>query len=679
MWLSFALAVIVCLVLLYLPGFLLCRGLGLSSLSAFATAPLVDVACYCLVGLAYARLGVFSTTLNVFLPVLALGAVLFILRFVKRGGQVSVAGRGDWLAMGLYAIVGLVLGIYLFASALDMPYSIVSEYDNAFHLSVVRAFAESGVWSVLDVSKYMTPEDLAITPLGGNGFYPACWHIVCALVATLFDNSAALAENAVNFTIAAFVFPLSMAYLFMSIFKKRRIVYLGSLTTLAFVSYPWTLFIWGPVLPNVFAYALMPVIIGLFIRIVDGVTEKWIKAPGLIVFLLGFVTLAFTQPNAVFFCIVFLTPYCVWRIWTLPEDIVVRGHRISRKGAAVAFVALVIVIWVVLVYAPFFHNLIFAESWRSELSIEQAVSNVFTLGFGWFSPQWILAVVVLIGIVFSLVHRRYLWITVAYLYFCIAYVLCVATDGLLQLMLGGFWYADFYRLAACIAIVGVLVAAMGLEAVIELLERLLSKHRNAFYVCVAAMLMLFCFSNYAPVVPIGGNEQGHTALRQYHDLMMQSNDHNNESAHYSGSKRDFVERVKELVPEDSLVVNLPDDGSAYAYGVNGLRVYYREYRSYVDEPYESPDDETWETYESQHIRLGAADIANNEDVRQAFENIGADYVMLLDYGDALHEQHTTPFFNPALWTGLLSIRDDTPGFELVLSESDMRLYKVVSQ
>lgn len=679
MWLTFALAVIVCFVLLYLPGFLLCRGLGLSSLSSFAASPLVVVACYCLVGLAYAQLGIFCTMLNVFLPVLAVAVALFAWRFIRHRGQASVAGRGDWLAMGLYALTGFVLAVCFFASVLDTPYSIVSEFDNAFHLNVIRAFAESGAWSVLDVSKYLTPDDLALAPLGATGFYPACWHIVCALVATVFDNNVVLAENAVNFTTAAFVFPLGMGFLLTSIFKERRIVYLGSLTVLAFVSYPWVLFIWGPLLPNVFAYALMPVIIGLFIRIVDGMAEKWVKAPGLVAFLLGLITLAFTQPNAIFFCIVFLTPYCIWRLWTLPKDPRIFGHRVSRRVAAIAFAVLVVGIWVALVFAPFFYTLVFVESWPAQLTLDAAFCNVCTLRFGWFDGQQVLAVIVLVGIVFSCVRRQHLWITVVYLYFCLAYVLCIATDGLPRLILGGFWYTDYYRLAACLAIVGALLAAMGLEAIIEGLGKLFSGRSRAFVASVVVTLVAFCFFNYAWVVPVGGYDQGRTPMGQYRSLMERSNSLDNESVHFSGSERAFIAKVKDLVPEGSVIINLPDDGSAYGYGADDLRVYFREYRGYVDELYASPEDAIWETYESQRIRLGLANVDSDDEVRRALESVGAEYVMLLDYKDALYEQHTTPFFQPSFWEGLCAIDDDTPGFELVLSEGDMRLYKIVAQ
>ena len=34
-------------------------------------------------------------------------------------------------------------------------------------------------------------------------------------------------------------------------------------------------------------------------------------------------------------------------------------------------------------------------------------------------------------------------------------------------------------------------------------------------------------------------------------------------------------------------------------------------------------------------------------------------------------------FNSIIWRGLVELDDETPGFEVILSEGDMRLYRVV--
>ena len=44
---------------------------------------------------------------------------------------------------------------------------------------------------------------------------------------------------------------------------------------------------------------------------------------------------------------------------------------------------------------------------------------------------------------------------------------------------------------------------------------------------------------------------------------------------YSADERRFVERVKKVVPSGAVVLNQPYDGSAYAYGLDDLNVYYK--------------------------------------------------------------------------------------------------------
>lgn len=670
MWLLFVGAVVACVVFLYAPGFLLCRGIGLGSLSALVVAPLASIACYCLACAAYDVLGIYSSWASVFLPIFVAAALVFAIGLTRRRREPLQAQRADWGVLGAYLAVGIVLAIVFLATTFNTPYSVISEYDNAFHLDVIRAFVDSGSWSFFDVSKYLTSVDDAIAPLGEGTFYPAAWHVLCSMVAGISGNSAALAENAVDFVVAGVVFPMGMAYLCASIFTSRRVMYLGAFVTLAFVSYPWVLFFWGPLLPNVLAFALVPAIAGLFIRIVNGMVERWVRACGVIVFFLGFITLALSQPNALFFCVVLLAPYCFYRLWTLPEGIGMPGRVVSGRALALAFGLLVVLVWVALFFAPFMQGLVAEGSWAAEKQPTEATMSIVTLQFGWFAPQYALALLVLVGICLALSRRECRWLVFVYLFFCLGYFLCVATEGLPKHLIGGFWYCDPYRLAACMAMAGVPLAALGLEALACGLDRLAARRIVVRRSCMGLAVVLFCVLNYAPAIPMPSGEIL-TPLGEYRRLMYEGNGRD-VRVHYSSEERDFVERVAELVGPDALVVNLPDDGSAYAYGTDGLRVLFREYRGYVDEG----SDEGIETPESRLVRMRLADLEDDEEVRAALRSLGARYVMLLDYGDALGEQHVTPFFEERFWPGILDVDDETPGLELILSEGDMRLYEI---
>ena len=73
-----------------------------------------------------------------------------------------------------------------------------------------------------------------------------------------------------------------------------------------------------------------------------------------------------------------------------------------------------------------------------------------------------------------------------------------------------------------------------------------------------------------------------------------------------------------------------------------------------------------------------ADAAADADVRSALGSVGADYVLVLDDERVTADRAYLFTYDPALWQGILSIDADTPGFELVLSEGDMRLYRITA-
>ena len=60
----------------------------------------------------------------------------------------------------------------------------------------------------------------------------------------------------------------------------------------------------------------------------------------------------------------------------------------------------------------------------------------------------------------------------------------------------------------------------------------------------------------------------------------------------------------------------------------------------------------------------------------AVEKAGARYVMLLDEKSYDDRTVVKLRYKEEDWVGIESITQDTPGFTLVLSEGDMRLYRI---
>ena len=69
------------------------------------------------------------------------------------------------------------------------------------------------------------------------------------------------------------------------------------------------------------------------------------------------------------------------------------------------------------------------------------------------------------------------------------------------------------------------------------------------------------------------------------------------------------------------------------------------------------------------------EIASNNDVKGAVDSVGAKYVLKLHQDPKSNDDRN--WWDPDEWIGLDSITDETPGFETVLSDGDMRLYRVM--
>ena len=76
------------------------------------------------------------------------------------------------------------------------------------------------------------------------------------------------------------------------------------------------------------------------------------------------------------------------------------------------------------------------------------------------------------------------------------------------------------------------------------------------------------------------------------------------------------------------------------------------------------------------LRTKLCDYAASDEVRDAVEETGARYVMLLDDKSCDDRTVVKLRYKEEDWVGIESIAQDTPGFTLVLSEGDMRLYQI---
>ncbi len=696
MWGSLALSMAFFVIILYLPGFFFLKTLRLPGITAVCCAPLVSVAFYSVFSIVLYKLDIFATWELMLLPFSALCVCAYVVsELVRRRSGASVlpdadsigrSGRLDlnWIGLAAYVVVGIGAISLMFLRVLPDATAFYQAIDNVHHLGSAYTAFLSGNYSSFGSTLYVG-EDALIDPFVDDvaGFYPSAWHCMVAMCLSALDVPVALAANALNATVAGVVFPASIFVLIRHVFAdKPRVVLGGAATCMACSAFPWGFLIFGPLYPNMLAYALAPLVIFAFCKVFQVGAKRSARVVYALVVVAGLLCALFSQPNMAFFVAAALVPFCAIELYRVVSGHIAGEPKRSILGAlaAAAFVCFACVVWHVLYRAPFLQDLV-SFDWPSSTSPLQAFVNWLSLSMTWWSVfHAILAVLVVIGFVYCITHKKYRWVAVSYLVLAFIYAAGVAGPYGLKHLLSGFWYTDSFRLAAMVGIWTVPLSAVGASAVCALLAKALASCvksegcRWAASAAVLAIALLF------PSFWLNGVGEVNTPIGHMANLARLQNDGSAAPAALEGVPVDgdvldgnelaFARKAIDLVGEDTPLVTNPNDGSAFLYAADGANLYYR-YLSGYDSSTEKP--------ESKEIRLHLADVATDPEVREAVEKTGVRYVLLFD----VEEEQTDNdcyfnAYNPDQWVGVNSIDDQTPGFGVVMSEGDMRLYKIVA-
>ena len=168
MWTGFAAACIVTVVLLYAPGFVSLLGTRYSLTMRLAFAPLVSIVLYSIIAITLSVMSLDATGLRVFIFAVAVALGIFLM---MRAGATEPRCRvstclikRELSFVSLYLLLGVVITAVIFVKNLDGPNSFLQEYDNVFHLGLIRVFLESGDYSPFCSSLYAAVGDLSVAP-----------------------------------------------------------------------------------------------------------------------------------------------------------------------------------------------------------------------------------------------------------------------------------------------------------------------------------------------------------------------------------------------------------------------------------------------------------------------------------------------------------------------------------
>lgn len=675
MWLSLYACWIICCLFLIVPGLFLAKALRCDWTIALLAAPLMSFSVYGVLPIIYEHLGIPCGWVTLAaLPSVAAAAIYLVEKRLKIDSLEALSLSNELrqpvsdhlrvsvgtVSIAVAVITGAVLSAVIWVSSLSSPDDFLQLYDNGFHMTHIAEFMAGSNYSSL---------------LGG-GFYPSVWHALAAMAGSAVGASVPIAEHGSIVALATVAYPLSCVFLLSTLFAdKPRRVFLGSLFCLSVAFFPWRPMLWGPLYPNVAAFCVMTAEEALFIRMVAGsrgTTERLMCG---LLFVAGGIAIALLQPNTIFSCGVFLIPFC---LSTVRRAFTERRGLRAGIAAELALMAVFSAIWLGLVYAPFMRSVVWYPRNNSQ-DYMQAVRWALDLCFVIRRPHYLLGCILVLGWLSVLREPQVRWIDLSYGLVFLIFVSAYSFTSPLLNILSGFWYSEHWRCASMVCVAAIPLIACGMDVLVGfvtrpfMIKKAAGKHGEATrrtsvvsHAVAVIVVVLVMVINYFPldVFPKDRRSYGFDTVK--YNIHTTSDPTLYEYAPLPPEENAFLEQVARETG-DSRVLNQPFDGSAYAYALYGINIEYRTF---------GPFD-----IRQKKLRRKINTIADDAQLQQEAEERGIVYLLQLDQGDAYkglseNASYMMLGYRPKSWRGINAVRDDTPGFTVVLAEGDMRLYKL---
>ena len=724
MWIQFALAVAVTLVLCYVPGYLFSRAIGTKRITSLVVAPLISV---CLIG--FSGIAIYPLGLRGVTPLLG-GVCLFILiaaglsylvqkvRSTQQNQFASDHGEKDSLNgvfLLITAVISTAIFFVIFHKAIRNPSWFLQSADNYAHLAYITRSVQSGVYSMLHAAFYTGARPELQTPFFDEGFYPNALHSLAAITTVITGLNEALTENVVWFVFVAVIYPVGICALLQTLGKKNLVSsVLTSFVVFAQLAFPLRMVTVHAVFPNVMGFCAVPIAVVLFILTLNGaVTDEnnsadtqiktvlLVNTRLVLLCAMGILALAMMHPSADFFWAIFVLPYELCSFLPRIAKFLQEKFTLSKsKGIALLAVLEVITtglavgIWVFLLNTSFLAPTV-NFVWEIYVKPLAAAQTVLNFGLLMNMPQVLFAVAFWIGFVSCILNKNCRWLTLAYLMTAVIYVASLSEVLPIKRFFSGFWYTDPERTAAMVTIAAVPIAIVGMETAITLVFDLIKQviktvkekgnkgekttSENIACGISANGNQTVCkpcvfIKNSGILMCIVAVLWGCALLSPWDLASLPRRERSElrwgivwlnevfEPREQTTYKTSEDEFVRRAlqIVGDDLVVNNPYDGSLVLNSLYGMNIFYRE------------KVETEELPQSVIIRTRLNEVATNPEVQQAVRETGARYVLLLDLENPALLGNQSSVFSG------LQITDEDPGFEIVLQEGPYRLYRITA-
>lgn len=670
MWFEFLIICCLGLILICLPGFLLCLGIKLPLDESIAFCPLLSIVlyasiCICLESLCIKTYWWFVLFSAILLAVF-IGFMYSIWKKKSKDGQAIIDNSGfvhPARVVIMFALTSALVGLIMLMAALDNPNQSVQNWDNITHLGLIRTFLETGFYNPLGGSIYADLFSAGVAPIiQESAYYPAAWHMIVALITETFHCDMLIAANATNFIFSFVIFPSGMAVFLMRLFPNSgRKILLGALATVSFTAYPWNMLVFGPLYSQLAGFSVIPAQLALLLKLFNNQR----KCTSFILLLASILAGIFLHPSSAFAFGILGLPFAIKSFVLLFFSRTQNQKKriLGRTVICIVLLGSVVLIWLCLYQTESVQRMAIANEYEKG-NVIQAVRSVLTLSLAGKTAEWVVAAFCLMGVAISF-YKGKRWPAVSYVIVCILYCVAATSNDWIARFLTGFWYKDLYRLAAMIAIAGIPMVTKGLMVTYSLIAKRV--HKEVFSIIALSLFsIVYIMFVFCPNINLSSEKTIETPFGTYHQWMKQDYGVPRQWM-LTPDEVKFLDEVRLTVGDNELILNNPMDGSIYAYGQEGMSLFYRNI-GYVD----TPD----ETKESRIIRTCLNEIGTNKEVQDAVLATGSKYFLQLD---SISEQKPPRWSNkyvPQQWSGIESIDEKTPGFELILQSGSMRLYKI---
>lgn len=672
--------ILLLLVILYLPGYPMAKLIASSRSLALGAAPLLTIFVFLISGVLLGAIGITgktATCLMLLVPLFLGTIALSRCAKTKKSKPVRRKQVEQFLQICIYVCMSLAVTYFVFLRGLGDVSNAIQESDNSAHLGAIIETAEEGNYSIFKSTTYpLASIANGTAPSLSYGFYPNALYVIASFGLSILKVTAPLAENAAVTLFAGIVYPISSWVLLNLLFPNdKKTIYGGALAVPAFSAFPFALCTFGPLYPNLCSLCCMPLLCASFISVISSLRSGGpIQIKKLLLFVLVSAAVCAIQPSTIFSAYIFLAPFCVHCLSAYMRN-TLKSRQPYIVAASIGLSCTFVAIWTILFYSPIF-SATTTFHWASLLSWRDGIANITTLSLRLMKSQTFLAVLLVIGLISAASKRESRWLIVSYILMATFTYIGMVTDGIAQSYLTGFWYTDQWRTSACVAIMGTPLASLGIATLLNLITHIarlapqnIGTADNRFSPSALVSFLIIALCLFSPVKPLAWPAE-ESAL-QYVKKQIGLNAVPSQSVPYSDGDKAFVERATELIPKDSLVLNVPDDGSSYAFLNGGINTYYRSNRI--------PD----ETFTSKLFRLHFAEIDNNADVQDAVRKYGISYVIILDMSGYPQDSSEDSLWSLAgthvksMWSGLSA--DALSGvkcLDLVLTDGTRYLYRI---